>query len=588
MLKTFSPTRSLIVKLICSFSLIVIATSAISGLIIYRSNQTLFQEEIKNQFFKTNEQSLQRINQSVHEVERITQSIVFQPTVVEILMGTTGPMDKVQGLQSLYEVVSQAKLDAPDIRAMFIYNLQGDSYYNANYGAVSMLDTEARSYIDQELEGTRGALTWFRMKLASSADPDGYRTMIIAARLMKSTWQETYGTLVLVLDEGFFSEVTAELEGESGKVYLLDKKDRVLFTGQQRLDPVLDEIPLQYADEESESVVRATEEGNYLFVKKESSSGNFKLVSGLSLREMDKRNSDIFKTIALSGLISILLTSLLLAMASSRLLRPLRELVVSMRRIRYGQMNARVEVRTKDELAFLGETFNDMIDHIHTLINEVLLKQLREKEAELRTLQAQLNPHFLYNIFNEIYWKLYLQNVKDTANIIKSLSNILQYSLKPIELPSTLHEEMEQIKSYIAIQMELFHPELELTIQVEEAAAECPIQRLILQPTIENIFVHAFERKMNAGNKKLSIHAYLERNILRIDIADNGKGIEPELLQRLQDPSHDILNEHLGVQNVKRRIHLVHGGSYGLEFASRIDGGTLISYILPMGKEEQA
>lgn len=584
-MKTFSPTRSLIVKLIISFSLIVIATSTITGLIIYRSNQTLFQEEIKGQFFKTNEQTVQRINQSIHEVERITQSIVFQPTVVEVLMGTTESKDKIQGLQSLYEVVSQAKLDAPDIRAMFIYNLLGDSYYNANYGAVSMLDPETRRFIDQELEGTGGALTWFRMRLASTADPDGYRTMIIAARLMKSTWQETYGTLVLVLDEGLFSEVTAELEGENGKVYLLDYKDRLLFAGQGWSDTDIDEIPLQYGEEES--VVQATGEGNYLFVQKKSTSGNFKLVSGLSLREMDKRNSDIFKAIALSGLVSILLTSVLLAIASSRLLRPLKELVFSMRRIRYGQMDTRVEVRTKDELAFLGETFNDMIDHIHTLINEVLLKQLREKEAELRTLQAQLNPHFLYNIFNEIYWKLYLQNVKDTANIIKSLSTILQYSLKPIEMSSTLQEEMEQIRNYIAIQMELFHPELELSIQVDEAVAACPIQRLILQPTIENVFVHAFARKTTLDQKKLSVHAYLEQDALRIDIADNGKGIDPATLQRLQATGHDNLNEHLGVQNVKRRIQLVHGDPYGLQFASRSDSGTMISYILPTGEKEQ-
>lgn len=576
------PIRSLVVKLILSFSLIVIASSTITGTMIYRSNQTLFREEITSQFFKTNEQTLQRISQSIRDVERITQSIVFQPTVVSILTSSSINNDKIDDLQQMYEVVSQAKLDAPNIRAMFIYNLKGDSYYNANYGAISMLEPSARKLIEEELEGTNGALTWFRLKLASTADPDGYRTMIIAARQMKSMWQETYGTLVLVLDEGFFSEITAELEGESGKVYLLDRKDRVLFTRQH---PEADSagIPLQYSGEEA--AIQRTPQGNYLFAKRMAAPGNFKLVSGLSLQEMDKRNTDILKMIALSGLFSILLTSLLLAIASSRLLRPLKELVTSMRKVRSGQMNTRIVVRTKDELAFLGDSFNNMIDHIHTLINEVLLKQLREREAELRTLQAQLNPHFLYNIFNEIYWKLYLQNVKDTANIIKSLSNILQYSLKPIERASTLKEELEQIKSYITIQMELFHPELELSIQVEDHLWDNEIQRLILQPTIENVFVHAFAGKTKQDKKRLLIHAYQKEDTFRIDVADNGKGIEPEMLSKLRTIEHDNPGKHLGVQNMKRRIHLVHGSPFGLQITSQLNGGTTVSYILPSKKE---
>lgn len=575
-------TRSLVVKLVLSFSLIVIVTSTITGLIVYRSNQNLFREEIKSQFFKTNELALKRISQSIREVERITQSIVFQPTVVSIL--TSSANDKIQQLQLMYDVVSQAKLDAPNIRAMFIYNLQGESYYNANYGAIAMLEPSVRSFIDQELEETNGALTWFRLRLASTADPNGYRTMIVAARLMKSTWQETYGTLVLVLDEGFFSEATAELEGTNGKVYLLDLKDNLLFSRQEQPDAESDEIPLQHSGQES--LVQSTDQGNYLFVKNISASGNFKLISGLSLREIDKRNADILKMIVLSGFSSILLTSILLTIASVRLLRPLKQLVSSMRKIRSGQMSTRIVVRTKDELAFLGESFNGMIDHIQKLINEVLLKQLREREAELQVIQAQLNPHFLYNILNEIYWKLYLQNVKDTADIIQSLSKILQYSLKPIALASTLKEEMEQLKSYITIQMELFHPDLELQIRIEDHLLSCEIQRLILQPAIENVFVHAFANKTRMDKKKLCIDAYLENDMLRVDVTDNGKGIAPEMLHTLQTIEHDNMSKHLGVRNAKRRILLVHGTPFGLRLASQVDVGTTVSYILPIGKGE--
>ncbi|WP_127497422.1 sensor histidine kinase [Paenibacillus glycanilyticus] len=586
-------TRSLVVKLILSLSLIVILTSSITGIIVYRSNQNMFREEIRSQFLQNNKQALQRINQNIHEVERISQSIVFHPTVVKILTNSLNNEDKVEQLQLMYDMVSQAKLDAPHIRAMFIFNLHGDSYYNANYGAVSMLDKPTRSIINQELEGTNGALTWFRLKLASSADPSGYRYMIIAARVMKSTYQETYGTLVLVLDEGFFSEVIDDIGQTGGIVYLLDRKDRLLFSQRSQDDATAetdypDSIPLQHDQEERASVVQSTAQGNYLFVKNISDSGIFKLISGLGLSALDKRNADILKTIAISGLSSILLTGLLLTLTSTRLLRPLGNLVSGMRRLRSGQMNARVEVRSKDELAFLGESFNDMADNIQKLIDEVLLKQLREKEAELRAIQAQLNPHFLYNILNEIYWKLYLQNAKDTAGIIQSLSKILQYSLKPIEQPSTLREELEQLRSYINIQMSLFHPDLELDIQTDEQLLCMEMQRLLLQPAVENVFVHAFADKTKADKKLLRIHVYQEQEHLRVDVTDNGKGIEPETLLKLEAGERDVHGNHLGIHNVERRIQLVYGAPYGLRFESRPNAGTTVSFILPISKEDSA
>ncbi|ACS98949.1 sensor histidine kinase [Paenibacillus sp. JDR-2] len=585
-------TRSLVVKLILSLSLIVILTSSITGIIVYRSNQNMFREEIRSQFLQNNKQALQRINQNIHEVERISQSIVFHPTVVKILTNSLNNEDKVEQLQLMYDMVSQAKLDAPHIRAMFIYNLRGDSYYNANYGAVSMLEKPTRSIINQELEGTNGALTWFRLKLASSADPSGYRYMIIAARQMKSTYQETYGTLVLVLDEGFFSEVIDDIGQDDGIVYLLDRKDRLLFS-QRSQEVNADEeqdspevIPLQHDQEERASIVQSTGQGNYLFVKNTSDSGIFKLISGLGLSALDKRNADILKTIALSGLFSILLAGLLLTLTSTRLLRPLGNLVSGMRRLRSGQMNARVEVRSKDELAFLGESFNDMADNIQKLVDEVLLKQLREKEAELRAIQAQLNPHFLYNILNEIYWKLYLQNAKDTAGIIQSLSKILQYSLKPIEQPSTLREELEQLQSYINIQMSLFHPDLELDIQTDEHLLCLEMQRLLLQPAVENVFVHAFADKTKADKKLLRIHVYQEQEHLRVDVTDNGKGIKPEMLLKLAAGDRDVHGNHLGIHNVERRIQLVYGAPYGLHFDSRPGDGTTVSFILPISKED--
>src|SRR5690606_30594180 len=131
------------------------------------------------------------------------------------------------------------------------------------------------------------------------------------------------------------------------------------------------------------------------------------------------------------------------------------------------------------------------------------------------------------------------------AGIIQSLSKILKYSLKPIELPSTLREEMEQLQSYIKIQMELFHPNLELDIQVEEHLADMDMQRLLLQPVVENVFVHAYADKTSAHRKQLRIRVYQEQDHMRVDVADNGKGIDPEMLRKLS--AGGLQGRHLGL-----------------------------------------
>ncbi len=589
-------TGSLFRKIMISFCLIMLCSSIVAGLFIYRSNQSLFEEEVTSQFNKTNELMMQILTQKVKEIERITQLIVFQPSVVSILT-RSGKTDRERSnlveegenteedplyieLAKMYDSVSQFKLDVPYIRSMFIYNLENINYYNANESAIVMLEPSIKEYIDQKLEGTNGALIWMRLNLASRADASGSRTMIVAARQMKSTWQETYGTLILVLDEAFFGDMVQDLKETATRMYLLNREGSLLFADSK--EGYEAKIPLM--DEQEDKARMRVDEDNYLFVKNESGAGQMTLVSGLSLKEIERKNEEIFRIIVLSGMISMALTVALLALANVRLLRPLRELVFSMRKIRLGQLKTRIEVRSTDELAYLGESFNDMLDHIDQLINEVFIKQLREKEAELRALQAQLNPHFLYNIFNEIYWKLYKQNVRDTAGIIKSLSDILRYSLQSAERPTTLKEELKQIQSYIDIQMELFHPDLLLNMEVDDDTLQCEIQRLILQPVIENVFVHAFTGLGTEGHKmspdRLDIYIFKQDDRLRIDISDNGVGLPQTVLSKLQAEGGEH-QDRLGIQLVKRRIELVYGSPYSLRFESEEGTGTTASYYLP-------
>lgn len=568
-------------KLIIVVALITLMSSLVVGTIVYRMNLRLFEQEIYKQYSAVNEQMLERFSMEVEEVERLSQYIVFDPAVIQYMKKSdeTAPdaemtFDQFIDMNSLHDVLNQVKLDASNMHAMFVYNLHDKNVYFDNYGAVYRLDDESYRYVKQRLSGTNGALIWLNMHLPSSADPGAVRDSVVAARWMKSKSQETYGMLVLVFDTAFVTRFVGDPDSALTRTYLVAQSNDVLYA---------DPSPIRYEDipqfPESESLLLdPAGDGHYLYVKHRSKAVEFTLVSGTSLETVRKETKGLFNIVVVSGLVSIALASIVIIAASIRLTMPLKTMVKAMQRIRAGHLETKINVSTRDEFAYLGEGFNAMVDHINALIREVYIKQMKEWEAELKMLQAQLNPHFLYNIFNEIYWKLYNQGVKDTAGIIKSLSDILRYSLKPIQQPTTLGEEMVQMNNYLAIQMALFNQDLTYRIEIPDQMANCQMTRFLIQPLVENVFVHAF--KNHTGAKYLHIGASVIGSKLAIDIVDNGVGIPEQHLRYLLQEDEQQL-EHLGIRLVKRRIELTYGESYGLFISSKVGEGTKIVLLLP-------
>jgi two-component system sensor histidine kinase YesM len=329
----------------------------------------------------------------------------------------------------------------------------------------------------------------------------------------------------------------------------------------------------------------------YLFVQSNSKAFKFSLVSGTSLVAVRSKNETILQVILYTGVISVIVISLLIMLASKKLLRPLEDLVNGLQKVRSGNFDTRIKIRSRDELAYIGESFNEMTEKVERLINEVYLTQLSEKKTELKALQAQLNPHFLHNILNEIYWKLYLQNDKDTASLVTAVSEMLKYSLMPIDIPSTFRDEIGQVRNYVKIQTELFETELETVFEVEEEAQESEILRSLLQPLVENVFVHAFRNRLS--HKKLIIKAIRNDDLLEIEIADNGCGIHEERLSKIvgadgMSPLHrNDGRDSLGVNSVIRRIKLMYGAPYRLEINSVLHGGTKMRLILPFRNVEK-
>ncbi len=245
-----------------------------------------------------------------------------------------------------------------------------------------------------------------------------------------------------------------------------------------------------------------------------------------------------------------------------------------------------------DEITELGMSFNIMIGKIKELLDSKIKEQEELKKAELRALQAQINPHFLYNTLDTIIWMAESKKTDQVVKIVTALSNFFRISLSKGMDWITIGEEVERIKSYLTIQRMRYRDILDFKIEVDENVAENTILKLILQPLVENALYHGIKNKRRKGTINVRARRKGEDEIL-LEVEDDGIGFTPEKLARLRaeldDDSGDIkLESGFGIGNVNKRIRLYYGKPYGLSVQSEYTTGTCVTLVIPAKLEATA
>jgi two-component system sensor histidine kinase YesM len=242
-----------------------------------------------------------------------------------------------------------------------------------------------------------------------------------------------------------------------------------------------------------------------------------------------------------------------------------------------------------DEITELGMSFNIMIGKIKELLDSKIKEQENLKKAELRALQAQINPHFLYNTLDTIIWMAESKKTDQVVKIVSALSNFFRISLSKGMDWITIGEEVERIRSYLTIQKMRYRDILDYKIEVDENVAENTILKLILQPLVENALYHGIKNKRRKGTISVRARRNGEEEIL-LEVEDDGIGFTPEKLAQLRaeldDDSGDIkLESGFGIGNVNKRIRLYYGKPYGLSVQSEYTTGTCVTLVIPAKME---
>jgi len=264
----------------------------------------------------------------------------------------------------------------------------------------------------------------------------------------------------------------------------------------------------------------------------------------------------------------------------SRVLEPLKQLRILMKHVEREQFQE-MKVRGNDEIALLTRSFNRMSQRLNELINEVHVSRIKQKEAELKALEEQINPHFLYNTLDLIYWMSRMEKAFETASMVSALSRLFRIGLNRGSRFTTVGKEIEHIHYYILIQQKRYEEVIEFSVEVEPETLDCKVTKMVLQPVVENAIRHGIEPKGTSG--RIDIRVFRDGDDLVYRVRDDGIGADAAAIQALLDqPAAD--HRGLGLKNIHDRLKLNYGARYGVTFDSVPGEGTTVTIRQPYEK----
>lgn len=374
--------------------------------------------------------------------------------------------------------------------------------------------------------------------------------------------------------------------GDKGYVFILDKDGGLIYHPQQQL---------LYSGLKTERISEVmvcgeksfvTEDG-YLYTISRSDYTGWTVVGVAYVPELLVHADETKNIYVLMAGVLLMVALFLAAILSDQITQPIKTLEKSMKEVEKGNFaHAVIRESQNNEIGRLSSSFNRMTEQIQNLMEETRKVQQAKRESELRVLQNQMNPHFLYNTLDSIIWMAEWGKNKEVVVMTSSLAKLLRQSISNDQELVRISEEVAYTESYLIIQKMRYRDKLEYRILVEEEILELTVIKLLLQPLVENSIYHGIKNKNGKG--LIRILGYREAGCIYLQVQDDGVGMDEETLSHIFEKHvRDTRSNGVGLKNVKDRIALYYGPEYGLSYESAPGVGTTATIRLPDKGEEQ-
>ncbi len=362
-------------------------------------------------------------------------------------------------------------------------------------------------------------------------------------------------------------------------IYSIDKKilHRNFVT-----DEDLDNILLSFDNDKLGSIelIDVKDNASHVFYSSIPNADDWILCTIIKDSEINSQINYITDLVLKLGLLFFLIATLFAVIISGSIVKPIQELKLNMQNVSSGNLNSYYISDSKDEVSILGRYYNEMLDNLKLSIKKIQNIEKQKRNAELKSLQSQINPHFLYNTLDTIQWKALENNNIEIASLVSSLSGLFRISLSSGKEFITLEEEINHAKYYLDIQKVRYGEKINYKFNVDDEINQFLIPKLVIQPLIENSIYHGIKELDTNGF--ININIYKEDECIFISVLDNGVGISKDKLEEIKNNlKFSKESEHYGLYNVNERLKLTFKDKYSINISSERNKGTKITLKIP-------
>lgn len=508
------------------------------------------------------QQSVSSMDRTLDGYNSLSDYIAFDRTLAEVFSMEYGtPYEQYEQLtQKVDPILRTASYFHGGMQQITIYTDNGMVKHDTTVAPVS--EIEETDWYQKTLE--HPGLNWF----ANYQE----ETLFSARKLAFSGAREGVNILYMDVDyQKLFTPYAETLISECG-LYITDQDGNLVFE-ESRFSGKNQNYDLTYSEFLEQRDRGSTD---YIILCEQSNTTGWTVwlyqpvgLAGEAMRPIGVMAGVTILICIFAAVLAYFITS---GMVSSRIER----LTHFMQEVQEGSMDMQMESDDRDEIGMLYRGFGSMMKRIRTLINEVYLSKITQKEAELKALQAQINPHFLYNTLSLINWKALAAGEEDISRMTLALSTFYRTALNRGRNVLQVETELSNTRAYLEIQSMLHDGDFDYEIEAQTEILQCESLNLILQPLVENAIHHGIEEKTD-GRGKITVRGWKEDNCVWFMVEDNGVGMEQEVADKILT----MESKGYGVRNVDERIRLCYGEKYAMKVESVVGKGTKMTIHFP-------
>ena len=549
-------------KLAIFYSLFCFLPGMLLFLLSFLQMRSIIDDKEKLNLQSYLQQSVSSMDRTLDGYNSLSDYIAFDRTLAEAFSMEYGtPYEQYEQLtQKVDPILRSSSYFHGGMQRITIYTDNGMVKHDTTVAPVS--EIEETDWYQKTLE--HPGLNWFVNY------PE--KTLFSARKLAFSGAREGVNILYMDVDyQKLFTPYAETLISECG-LYITDQEGKLVFE-ESRFSGKNQNYDLTYSEFLEQ---RDRGSADYTILCEQSNTTGWTVwlyqpvgLAGESMRPIGVMAGVTILICIFAAVLAYFITS---GMVSGRIER----LTCLMQEVQEGSMDMQVGSDDRDEIGMLYRGFGSMMKRIRTLINEVYLGKITQKEAELKALQAQINPHFLYNTLSLINWKALAAGEEDISRMTLAMSTFYRTALNRGRNVLQVEAELSNTRAYLEIQSMLHDGDFDYEIEVQPEILQCESLNLILQPLVENAIHHGIEEKTD-GRGKISVRGWKEDNCVWFMVEDNGVGME----QKVADKILTMESKGYGVRNVDERIRLCYGEKYAMKVESVVGKGTKMTIHFP-------